>query len=80
MPGGPVPLSPESRRRRARVANFKRHHPDKPELYADDQRILKADALERHIRELVDSFPPLTFEQRSRLTLLLHGGGGDAFQ
>jgi hypothetical protein len=71
-------LDSEGRRRRSRVANNLRHHPDRPELVEDDQRILKADALERHIRAMVDEWPPLTAEQRSRLTLLLHGGGRDA--
>ena len=69
-----MPLTPEGRRRRARAAALARHHPDDPEAGADDRRTLKADALERHIRELVDAHPPLTAEQRSRLTLLLHGG------
>jgi hypothetical protein len=68
-------LTPEQRRhRRARAAANRRHHPAQPEPAADDQRTLKADRLERHIREMVDSWPPLTAEQRSRLTLLLHSG------
>lgn len=70
-------LTPEQRRtHRARAAANRRHHPDRPELAADDQRTLKADRLAREIRDLVDTWPPLTAEQRSRLTLLLHGGGG----
>jgi len=37
---------------------------------------LKAGALERHIRRMVDAAPPLTPEQRDRLALLLRGGAG----
>ena len=66
-------LSPEGRRRRARAAALRRHHPDDPEAGADDRRTLKADAAERYVRQLVDSFPPLSAEQKSRLTLILHG-------
>jgi hypothetical protein len=47
-------------------------------LAADDQRALKVDRAEKLVRELVDTFPPLTAEQRGRLALLLQGGGGDA--
>lgn len=72
-----MPLDSEGRRRRARVAINRRHHPDRPELYEDDQRTLKADALERHIKQMVGSWPPLTAEQRGRLALLLHGGDPD---
>jgi hypothetical protein len=71
-------LTAEGRRRRARAAALRRHHPDKPELAADDQRALKVDRAEKLVRELVDTFPPLTAEQRGRLALLLQGGGGDA--
>jgi hypothetical protein len=75
-----VPITPEGRRVRARVAALRRHHPDRPEVAADLQRSLKEAALARHIRELVDTFPPLTAEQRVRLGVLLlqPGGGGDA--
>jgi hypothetical protein len=74
-----VVLPAEDAHLRARVANFRRHHPDRPELAADDQRQLKANKMERYIRQLVDDFPPLTQEQRARLATLLAGGGdGDA--
>jgi hypothetical protein len=66
-------LSPEDRRRRARGAALTRHHPDQVE----PRRELKADAAERYIRELVDTFPPLTPEQKSRLAVLLLVPGGD---
>jgi hypothetical protein len=71
-----VPLDPEDRRRRARGAANIRHHPDQVE----PRRDLKADAAERYVRELVDTFPPLTEAQRARLAVLLlaPGGGADA--
>lgn len=37
-------------------------------------RDLRAAKLEKHIRELVDAAPPLTAEQRLKLTALLTGG------
>jgi hypothetical protein len=70
-----TPLDAEVRRRRARAAANRRHHPDQPELAADDQRTLKAARAEKYVRELVDTFPPLTTDQRDRLALLLQGGG-----
>jgi hypothetical protein len=71
-----MPLTPERRTQRARVAALARHHPDQ----AEPRRTLKAEVAERYIRELVDTFPPLTAEQRSRLAVLLltSEGGGDA--
>jgi hypothetical protein len=75
-----VPITPEGRRVRARAAALRRHHPDQPEVGAEERRSLKEAALERHIRELVDTFPPLTVEQRVRLGVILlqPGGDGDA--
>jgi hypothetical protein len=71
-----VPITPEGRRMRARVAALRRHHPDQPDVGADLQRKLRADALERAIVKLA---PPLTADQRIRLgALLLRGGDGDA--
>lgn len=71
-----MPLDPEDRRRRARGAALTRHHPDQVE----PRQQLKADAAARYIRELVDTFPPLTPEQKSRLAVLLlvTPDGGDA--
>jgi hypothetical protein len=68
-------LSAEARRRRARAAALSRHHPEQAE---EDRRVLKHDAMERYIREMVDRWPPLTSDQRDRLALLLQGGDGDA--
>lgn len=75
-----MPIDPEGRRRRARAAALSRHHPDQPEVAAEDRRVLKAEAAERYVKALVDTFPPLTPEQKSRLAVLLltPGGGADA--
>jgi len=35
-----------------------------------------ADQIDRRVREIVDSAPPLTIEQRDRLVVLLRGGVG----
>ncbi len=43
------------------------------ELGRAGARTKKIAAVERRIRELVDSAPPLTDEQRDRLALLLRG-------
>jgi hypothetical protein len=75
-----MPLTPEGRRLRARVAILSRYHPDhpdQPDLVAA-RRDLKADTAEQYVRDLVDGWPALTDTQRGRLAALLHGGeGGD---
>jgi hypothetical protein len=73
-----MPLNAEARVRRARLAAHSRHHPDKPELTEAARRRFKADAAERYVQQLVDSFPPLTVEQRAKLAVLLLGGGDGA--
>jgi hypothetical protein len=70
-----VPLTPEGRRLRARAAAVTRHHPDQPELAADDRRQLKAAAAERYVKELVAAWPPLTDSQKGRLAALLASDG-----
>lgn len=40
-------------------------------------RSRKIAAVERRIKDLVDSAPPLSAEQRDRLALLLQGGGAN---
>jgi hypothetical protein len=60
---------------RARAAALRRHHPDQPDVAADLQRSLKADALERAIVKLA---PPLTAAQRARLAVRLLDLPGDA--
>lgn len=64
-----------ARCQRRQAAN-RRWHPDRPELVADDQRALKAAALERHIRKALTDPTPAQPE-RDRLALLLLRGDGD---
>jgi len=45
-----------------------------PEEFATLRRDLTAAKLERHVREVVATAPPLTDEQRNRLAALLTGG------
>lgn len=54
---------------RARIAAIKRHHPDADTT--DAERELKAADAEEYIRGLVETFPPLTGEQKARLAALL---------
>jgi hypothetical protein len=61
---------------RARVANASLR--GDPAAVEAAQQDLKAAKAERYIREVVDSAPPLSAEQRDRLALLLSGGGLDA--
>jgi hypothetical protein len=71
-----MPLTPEGRRARARVAILSRYHPDQPEL-DQARRDLKAIRAEQYVRDLVDAWPPLTDAQRGRLAALLVDGGVD---
>jgi hypothetical protein len=66
-----VALSPEDRRRHARVAAMRRWHPDRPDLAADDRRVLKLEVAGRYIRTLADSLPAA---DRVALAVLLLGG------
>ena len=75
-PGRPGHIAdPDARRRRARLAAITRHHPNRPDLTVDDRRYFKATAAERYIRDLVDTDPPLTGDQRAHLAGLLAAGG-----
>jgi hypothetical protein len=61
-----------------RLAALMRHRPtDDPEV-AKASRDLRAAQLEAHVRAVVDTFPPLSADQRARLAVLLRGGGPDA--
>jgi hypothetical protein len=76
-----APRDPEVRRARARLAAVTRHHPDQADLDADARRDLKAANAAQYVRDLVDSWPPLTDAQRGRLAALLSStsnGDGDA--
>jgi hypothetical protein len=61
-------------RSRIAVEIHKNPHADVTEL----RRQLKAERLEEHIRNLVDSAPPLTDDQRARLAAILNPGGDAA--
>lgn len=57
---------------RARVAALSRSRtPDDPEL-VDARRDLRAARAEDYIKALVDGFPPLSDEQKRRLSVLLN--------
>jgi len=59
---------------RARIASLSRSRtPDDPELI-DARRNLRAERLADAIRKTVDEAPPLTLDQRDRLSVLLRGG------
>lgn len=59
---------------RARVASLTRSRcADDPDL-VNARRNLKAERLADYIRKTVDTAPPLTAEQRDRLSLLLNSG------
>ncbi len=47
--------------------------PDTLEQLRRARRDYAAAAIEDHIKKIVDGFPPLTDEQKSRLSLLLQG-------
>lgn len=59
-------------RERAKVAALKRHRhdPNDPDV-TDAVRDLAAARLEDYVRGVVDTFPPLTDDQRNRIAALL---------
>jgi hypothetical protein len=60
------------------VAALKRHRSaDDPEISAAVGDLAAA-RLEVHIRKVVEQSPPLSSDQRRKLSLLLAGSGGDA--
>lgn len=63
---------PLRRKQVARIAAEKRHGQQSAEV-TDLHRNIKAEALERHIREAVEAAPPLTADQRDKLAVLLRG-------
>jgi hypothetical protein len=66
-------VGPKSARLRGQLAATVRHHGPGPKVDELARDLREARAVE-YIRELVDAWPPLTAEQKSRLTLVLHGG------
>ncbi len=71
------PARPSVTKARSAVATSIRYGHDPARIEAARRDLAEA-KLERHIREIVDSAPPLTDEQRSRLALLLSPGAGNA--
>jgi hypothetical protein len=69
-------MTAAERSRRARAAALSRHHKgDDREAAAAARAQTKADGLERRIRAMVDTWPPLSPDQRNKLAALLLGGG-----
>ena len=66
-------LPAEQRRQRACIAIESRWRPDDPAL-AERRRDYRAARAEEYVKALVDTWPPLTAEQKNRLALLLKGG------
>jgi hypothetical protein len=73
----PAAPSPEVSHRRAQVAASKRHRGADDPRSIDAVRVLRETMLAEHIQRIVDSAPPLSAEQRSRLAVLLLGPAGD---
>lgn len=63
-----VPLTPDLKRRRARIAALTRHDPKRAAI---EQRDFAVEKVAEHIKALVESAPPLTEEQRLKLRRLL---------
>lgn len=73
MPGS------ESLRKRGRLNALKRYRPADDPAVLDAARDLAAERLAEHVRRVVDTFPPLTDEQRNQIAALLRptAVGGD---
>ena len=67
-------MTPAEKTDRARVAALRRHRPNDPKTH-ELAAAFKADRLAQHIRNVVDSAPPLTKAQLERLAVLLRGTG-----
>lgn len=70
-----VSISPSVAHERARVASLSRDRkPDDPELIQARQN-LAALTLAQHVERVLAAAPPLTDEQRTRISALLRTGG-----
>ena len=72
--------SPARRKAVSAISNTVRHHgPNDPRL-PELRRDLRAAELAEHVRRIVDTFPPLTDEQRNQIAALLRSPsqGADA--
>ena len=65
--------SPELRRRIARSGGLAKngHAAEAVQVRAD----IQVDVIAERVRQIVAEFPPLTAEQRARITTILWGGG-----
>ena len=72
------PLTSAVTTARARVSALKRHHPNGGAAVDAAVRDLAAASIEEYIKRVVDAAPPLTQDQRSRLTALLRPTSGEA--
>lgn len=61
---------------RSKIASTKRLNPEAD--VTDLQRQLKAERLADHVRRVVAEAPPLTDEQRAKISALLRSGGDAA--
>jgi hypothetical protein len=68
-----MPLNPEARRARARLAALRRHHPgeDLDQLTAECYREIELSNIDAGIDDLVAMAPKMTDEQRDRLNRLV---------
>lgn len=62
---------PSPRQQSGRLNALTRHRGASDPAVLEARRDLAAVTLEEHIRRIVDTFPPLSAEQRSRLAVLL---------
>jgi hypothetical protein len=60
----------------SRIAAIERHHPNTDT--GDLRRDMRAAKLAEHIKKVVASAPPLTDDQRARLSSLLRSNGDEA--
>lgn len=68
-----LPITPEQRKDRARLAAQRRWRPDDPET-EEARRDFRVERAEQFINDLVTSAPVPTAEQCQRLARLLYGG------
>lgn len=62
------------KQKRARLARLSKDLPADAPVIVELRQELKAQRLQEHIREVVNSAPPLTAEQRDRIAAILRGG------
>ena len=68
----PRRMNAANRSERARIAALTRHHPNDPETLKASRRF-RAERYTEHVRQVLDSVPPMSASQKARLTALLRG-------